>query len=343
LAAAAHSAKLKNRIAPSEDTIMRKPSAFLLVVLLAALVSAAPAPLVSEPKVKEIVMGPESANGVAVFSPDGKTLVTPTAQNTVCLWDTTTGKEIRTFKGHNAAIEAVAISADGSRLVSGGVGVNGWDNVKGNQTYGIGFGGKPGQREIRSLLYASDGALFGCGTTGGLVYLFDSSNGIQKMALNGHTKTVTALAFSADGKALATASEDGSVRLWDVTTGKEAQKLEGHAKPVRGVALSADGKKIASCGDDATIRLWEAATGKLLQTLEGHKGTVNAVAFSPDGRSIASAGADQTAQVWDATTGRQLFVLKGHTDAVRALSFSADGKLLTTWSPDKTLRVWELK
>ena len=36
------------------------------------------------------------------------------------LWDVATGQQLRSFKGHNAQVEAVAFSPDGKYALSGG-------------------------------------------------------------------------------------------------------------------------------------------------------------------------------------------------------------------------------
>ena len=53
------------------------------------------------------------------FSPDGKTLVSGSADNTIKLWNVETGQEIRTLKGHDELVRSVNFSPDGKTLVSG--------------------------------------------------------------------------------------------------------------------------------------------------------------------------------------------------------------------------------
>ncbi|MEM9266034.1 MAG: TIR domain-containing protein, partial [Cyanobacteria bacterium P01_F01_bin.13] len=53
------------------------------------------------------------------FSPDGKTLVSGSSDNTIKLWDVETGEEIRSFNGHDDDVWSVGFSPDGKTLVSG--------------------------------------------------------------------------------------------------------------------------------------------------------------------------------------------------------------------------------
>ena len=54
-----------------------------------------------------------------VFSSDGKTLASGSADNTIRLWDVKTQKHIYTLTGHNGEIKGLAFTQDGSKLVSG--------------------------------------------------------------------------------------------------------------------------------------------------------------------------------------------------------------------------------
>ncbi|MCP4350965.1 MAG: hypothetical protein GY795_36325, partial [Desulfobacterales bacterium] len=54
-----------------------------------------------------------------VMSSDGKYIISGSDDNTVRLWDAATGKEIRTFSGHQSSVFSVSLSSDGGTLVSG--------------------------------------------------------------------------------------------------------------------------------------------------------------------------------------------------------------------------------
>jgi WD40 repeat protein len=52
------------------------------------------------------------------FSPDGKRLASTGDDQTVRVWDTATGQELLTLKGHKDRVWRVAFSPDGNRLAS---------------------------------------------------------------------------------------------------------------------------------------------------------------------------------------------------------------------------------
>jgi WD40 repeat protein len=58
--------------------------------------------------------------GLPVFSPDGRLALSGHKDGSVCIWTTDTGKILRTCKGHDGRVIAVAFLPDGKRILTGG-------------------------------------------------------------------------------------------------------------------------------------------------------------------------------------------------------------------------------
>ncbi len=272
------------------------------------------------------------------FSPNGKLLATGSADNGVKLWDSQSGKQIKTLTGHTGEVRSVSFSPDGKRLATGSA-----DNTVKlwNITTGIEIQTLTERTEVRSISFSPNSKLLATGSADNTVKLWDSQSGKQIKTLTGHGNDVRSVSFSPDGKILATGSYDKTVKLWNTSTGKEIQTLSGHTNDVNSVSFSPNGKILASGSGDKTVKLWDTTTGKEIHTLSGHTRVVKAVSFSPDGKQMATGSNDKTVKLWDTTTGKEIQTLAGHTNDVWVISFSRDGKLLASGSADKTVKLWD--
>ena len=275
----------------------------------------------------------------AAFSPDGKTLVTASWDNTARLWDAASGKLLHTLEGHTSIVISAAFSPDGKRVVtaSGDYTARLWDASSGKLLHTL----EGHTSNVESAAFSPDGKSVVTASEDKTARLWDAASGKLLHTLEGHTSIVFSAVFSPDGKSLVTASDDYTARLWDASSGKLLHTLEGHTDRVYSAVFSPDGKTLVTASVDSTARLWDASSGKLLHTLEGHTDWVNSAAFSPDGKTVVTASADYTARLWDAASGKLLHTLEGHTYWVRSAAFSLDGKTLATASVDNTARLWD--
>ncbi|WP_165917318.1 caspase family protein [Flaviaesturariibacter aridisoli] len=273
----------------------------------------------------------------ALFSPDGKTIITSGFRQTK-YWDAATG----TLK----AVLPQTSFGDDLRFLFGPDGATmvliGYDSIvlvqidQGKILRRIGGH----SMSIHSLALSPDGRRLLSTSEDGTGRVWSLSPDSLLATLTGHTHRVNSGAFSPDGKWVITASDDHTVKVWDAGTGHLMHTLSGHGENVFLPSFSPDGSRIVTPSQDFTARLWNTATGEELLQFTEHEGGVYSAIFSADGKRLLTASGDETAKLWDVQTGRVLADLKGHTGILNLARFSPDEKMVLTASWDGTARLW---
>ena len=266
----------------------------------------------------------------------------PRADKTVRLWDLATGSEALCLGGHVEGAWSVAVSASGTRVVSGGgdQAVRVWDLATGVELRD--FEGQGDGRGL-SVAISADGKRVASGCGDGTARVWDVESGSELLCLKGQgdEAQVFGVALSADGRRLVSGSGN-AIRLWDLETAKEILSLGGQ-EDTTCLALSADAKRLVAGATDGTVHLWDLEAGKELLSLRGHSEEVKSVALSADGKRLASGSADRTVRLWDLETGRELHCLRGHEDVVWGVALDAQGKRVVSGSRDRTVRLWDFE
>ncbi len=293
------------------------------------------------PKPEQGVWKGHTSNVISVvFSPDGSKALSASWDKTLKLWEVSTGRVLRTFRGRLGQVESAVFSPDGRTILSGH-----WDKTLKLRDAATGrllrtFRGHGAP--VSAVAFSPDGRKALSGSEDKTVRLWDVASGRELRRFMGHTNMVKAVAYAPDGRTALSASWDTTLKLWDLASGRELRSFRGHSRLVESVVFSPDGRMALSGSQDETLILWDVATGRELREFEEHSEMVKSVAFSPDGRMALSGSKDKTVKLWNVTTGKLLRTFTGHTGWVYFVTISPDGRSALSASADKTVRLWPL-
>jgi hypothetical protein len=248
-----------------------------------------------------------------VFLPDGKLAVAgsrPGQEGDVRIYNIDAGKAID-FGGVPAVdgasdpavlikelvqtddeIFALAVSADGKKLASGGCDrlVRVWDLTTGKLEHAI----ENHADWVLGVAFTPDGKGLATASRDKTAKVWDLAAKESLMTFPDHQEHVYGVVIMADGKTGVSIGSDKNVRSWQATDaakaiGKQIKVIGSHTDAVFRMTYRNDAKTplLATGGADKSVKLWNPVTGAALKTLAGFTDWVYAVTISPDGQLVA--------------------------------------------------------
>ncbi|BBN14188.1 pleiotropic regulator 1 [Marchantia polymorpha subsp. ruderalis] len=279
------------------------------------------------------------------FDPGNEWFCTGSADRTIKIWETATGKLKLTLTGHIEQIRGLAVSPRHPYLFSAGDDkqVKCWD-LEYNKVIRSYHGHLSGVYCL-SLHPTLDVLL-----TGGrdsVCRVWDMRTKAQIFALSGHENTVCSIITQATDPQVVTGSHDTTIKLWDLAAGKSMSTLTFHKKSVRALAMHPFEHTFASASAD-NIKKFRLPKGEFLHNMLSQQRTiVNCMAINED-NVLCSAGDNGSLWFWDWKSGHNFqqahtVVQPGSLDSeagIYALGFDVTGSRLVTCEADKTIKMW---
>lgn len=285
--------------------------------------------------------GHEDCVWSVVFSPDGNSIASGSADTTVRIWSVDSpNAPPHILEGHEADVWTVAYSPNGRKLASGSVDftVKIW-NI---ETLEILHSLESQSANIMHIAWTADSSrVISCVDDTGRIWHAES--GMLVAEMRGHESSIWCMNVSRAGDRVITGSEDTTSRIWDTTTGEELVTLREHTEPVWAVAFSPDDNEVVTGSYDRTLSVNDSWTGVVRDTFTGGNATVDSAAYSTSGRYLASGSADGRIRVWDRGSRELLGELRGHKDKVKSISFSRDDTEIYSSSDDGSIRAWSMR
>lgn len=222
--------------------------------------------------------------------------VSSSLDGTLRIWDVSEpnnpGRVVAGMSSNVAEVWAVAISGDGSRVVTGG----------------------------------SSGAIYIVDTRRAL---WERTLSLNPGGVLRGFGMCTSLAMYSDSLRFAVGAQHGlfCVSLAENEPAVDKEML-GHSSPVRDVAFLPGGLSCVSCGDDGLVNLYDTESSQLVIALRGHSGVVTCLSPSPCGKYLATGSSDRNVKVWDIKLREQVFSVSEHSGTVWGVAYLSKSRIV---------------
>lgn len=304
--------------------------------------------LAPAPSHRGFILGGHRAAVTAVaFSPDGRFLVSGSADHTLRLWNIQTKRTAYVLSGHTDTVTGAAFTADGTQIISGGLDgkILFWSVATGKMTNGRGAGGP-----ISCFALSPNGSKLAFGTADGGLCCGDSLLGGGGIIEHAHRGRINQVFWVPQTKRFWSVGDDERWRVWTLKKGGPHPVKKSPAKQEAVASFTSLGGSVVAFSPDGLILAvadihqqgGQMASGLSLKkwpTLEpiasglaAHEPLLpplNALAFSPSGQTLAGAGSDGKIYCWDVSWLKALQPTQDKTKPLLAMQTDEDGEDVT--------------
>lgn len=290
-----------------------------------------------------IQRGHRAAVRAVAYSPDGQFLATGSRDNTIKLWQLSTGREIRTFIGHLNPVNTVAFDPTGQWLASGSSdnSIIIWEVATGRISQHI----TGHQKRVTSLNFSEDGLRLASGGWDRKAFIWDVGTGEKvgeyKCDPSTSVGVGTQVLFSKDGKKLITGNDDGKIVIYDIEAQLPEDTLRNISPSSCGgcpsfISLDEKGNELLTASRRGPVTLWNWKTGKIIKEYGQESKEYTATGMS--GNTVFVSDEDSI-KIWTKSGKLVKKILLTDTE-INSVTVSPDGQQVAAATNDRLTRIW---
>lgn len=258
------------------------------------------------------------------FSRDENRLVSSSKDNTIRVWNISTGENIRIIDCFRDKVCDVSFSPDAKLIASAHVDniIRIWD-VRGDNS-SLELIGHTGL--IDCVQFTSNGKYIVSASHDNTIRFWDINSGkCTKIIEDQYQFRSSKVTVSADGKYIAYGRGDSGITLFN-TCDELSIELYYHHDNVTSVCFSPDGKYLVSGSTDECLCIWNMDSYECIHKIEGHSDQITSISFSLDGDYMLSSS-NNNIYVWETNSWQCIKVFNIQSE--RALISSRSNHIIS--------------
>lgn len=299
-----------------------------------------------------IQKGHELAVVAVALSPDSAFIATGSKDKSIKLWESSTGREIRSFLGHEMTVTSLEFSSDGKYIISGSYdkSVRIWEVVSGKEYFSM--TGEDALTDValdpRLRFFVTAGYNRSGHQDSATVYNFKTKQKIIRLPINadeGRGYGVS-LSISPDGEWIGFGEDNRLVNVYKTSTWEKVHTFQYEEGWCGGcstmLTFSPDNRFLYMASHNGPFKKYDLSTGKLIKVYEEKSEDLTGIAVSRNGKILARS-TEKNVVMWDESTGAQIATVpaaeKGDFHKIR---FTNDSQRLFITSDDNTAFAWNI-
>jgi WD40 repeat protein len=250
---------------------------------------------------------------------------------------------IQTYSAHQAAVNALAVTPDGSVAFSAGKDgkVILWDSYSGDMLMTI----PACQVAINDIAISPDGTLAATAGADGYVKVWDAQTGELITVLGAHSKAANTVAFtdlSGAEMRLYSGGDDGYIRGYSVDNDFAlVQEWYANEGGVNAIIINQSGSFLFSGGVDGRVLVYSLFGGTRESVIQAYENSeVLCLAFNSLENCLLTGGTNGEIRGWDATTGSMVKQVRAHAGNVNAVAWTSNDQYVLSSGEDGKVKLW---
>lgn len=294
------------------------------------------------------LVGTFNAHGEAItevcWSPDGQTLATASCDQTIRLWDPTTGECEKVLSKHFRPVRSIVWLPSGLEMLSGSDDktIRRWQLASDRLTTV-----DEHSEEVLSVACSPDGMWYASASRDRSVRIWSAKSNECISRIQAATADLKQIAWCPIRPELLHPLTVGTVVVRSCSQENEVSRFSTDESPATALCWSPSANHVVIGLENSRIIIFDSASMRRVAILEGHSGTIVWVSFTPDGLLLFSKSSSGQTRIWTTDTWEPLGTIPfTGEDSYSRPSFGPVAqnvfRLATAQDDDKRCQIWQV-